>query len=172
MKDIPALIPGERLIGRGYAENPKSSDSDNTLKEKELYPFEIKNEIDYIDIVQSLGFDILLHMAIGMPDVEGDYIFCLCDDRYHNSGTNYGILTFGWASCSGCDALLACVNRFHLLNDLRTKLFNEIQWYENVDLCIESLKDEETWESKLHGRSPFRKICLTFLETLKEADKA
>ena len=42
-------------------------------------------------------------------------------------GERYGVLIFGWGSCSGCDALQAC-DTYEEVDDLRHQLEGEIVW--------------------------------------------
>lgn len=56
------------------------------------------------------------------------------DDDYQGSslhifknGDEYGFLTFGWGSCSGCDALQDCHSKAEV-TDLRNSLHKDIIW--------------------------------------------
>lgn len=55
---------------------------------------------------------------------------------YEDNG-RYGYLTFGWGSCSGCDALLACFT-LEEVQELMDYLYASIQWFE-------SLESLQTW---------------------------
>lgn len=58
------------------------------------------------------------------------------DDEYQGSsvvllrdGDRYGVLVFGWGSCSGCDALQAC-DTVEEATELRDELHRSILWFD------------------------------------------
>lgn len=54
-------------------------------------------------------------------DYQGDSYLLL------SNGSEFGLLIFGWGSCSGCDALEACSSPVEV-TELRDELWNSITW--------------------------------------------
>lgn len=77
---------------------------------------------DYNPMLQSFGYEVLLQ--IDDRDYQGDSRLLFED------GERIGYLNFGWGSCSGCDSLQAC-NSMKDIDELRTKLHESIQWFDN-----------------------------------------
>lgn len=80
---------------------------------------------DYNPLLRSMGYDVLVQVD---------------DQAYHgdsrvlySDGERYGILVFGWGSCSGCDALKDCCDH-DAVERLRDELWNKIEWYTREDL--------------------------------------
>lgn len=61
-------------------------------------------------------------------DYQGDSFYLL-----RNRSGEYGILIFGWGSCSGCDALQAC-SSLNDVENLRDSLWDSIVWMTLDDL--------------------------------------
>lgn len=74
---------------------------------------------DYVPLLESLGYDILLQ--VDDKDYQGDSRVLFKD------GDRYGVLVFGWGSCSGCDRLLGC-DSYKEIDELRDSLDSGIQW--------------------------------------------
>jgi hypothetical protein len=66
-------------------------------------------------------------------DYQGDTLMLL---QY---GTEYGVLLFGWGSCSGCDALQGCES-FEEVAKLRNDLLSQVQWSDSLEGVVELLK--------------------------------
>ena len=74
---------------------------------------------DYTPMINAFG-----NVAIRVDS--GNY----SGDTYvlYNEGHKFGYLSFGWGSCTGCDALQACKN----LDEVQTlcdELYNSIKWF-------------------------------------------
>lgn len=54
----------------------------------------------------------------------------------------FGILEYGWGSCSGCDALQGC-DTVEEVNDLRDSLFESIKWFDSATACLEYVKSKD-----------------------------
>jgi hypothetical protein len=74
---------------------------------------------DYDELVTSRGASIVTSESD--DGYEGDTYYLLAQDG------RYGYLVVGWGSCSGCDALEACVD-FGDVRDLRDRLLSEVTW--------------------------------------------
>ena len=111
----------------------------------EVYPEHAKDEADgngfygpfeYTPLLDSMGYETLLRTDDS--GYQGDSRLILHD------GTRYGVLIFGWGSCSGCDSLQAC-DSMKEIEELRTRLRDDIKWF---DTRAELLSYFEThdWE--------------------------
>jgi hypothetical protein len=76
---------------------------------------------DYEPLLESFGYEIIA--KADEDDYQGDSIVLYKD----NDTDNYGILIFGWGSCSGCDALQACKDVDDIV-DLAKRLYTSIMW--------------------------------------------
>lgn len=56
----------------------------------------------------------------------------------------FGMLIFGWGSCSGCDALQGC-NSFDDLQRLYDSLKNSVQWWESAEDALDYFEKHD-WE--------------------------
>lgn len=74
----------------------------------------------YSDLVDSMEVEVLVERHDN--DYQGDSYYLLKKDR------EYGILIFGWGSCSGCDALEACDGNLEEATELRDSLWESITW--------------------------------------------
>ena len=83
----------------------------------------------YIGIVQSFDVDIVLDTHDN--DYQGDSYYILKD------GDRYGLLIFGWGSCSGCDAYEAVYGYGDKPRDreglyqLRDELWKDVKWFDD-----------------------------------------
>jgi hypothetical protein len=55
----------------------------------------------------------------------------------------YGYLTFGWGSCSGCDALQGC-NSISEVQELMDRLYSSIEWFDSLD-ALKEYFEETDW---------------------------
>lgn len=87
--------------------------------------FDKYNLPSYEELITSAGIEILCDMSIGSYSRDSLLIV--------KRKNLFGFLTFGWGSCSGCDALKAC-HSFESLNKLRNTLYNSIIWKTGPEL--------------------------------------
>jgi hypothetical protein len=96
--------------------------SDLLARVKQLYPKQegepFYGPSDYNPLIGSFG-EILLQ--VDDKDYQGDTRVIL------KRGDEYGLLIFGWGSCSGCDALQAC-DTYQDIENLRARLESDIKW--------------------------------------------
>ena len=78
---------------------------------------------DYQPMLNEFG-EILIQ--VDEDNWQGDS-FLIYKDR-----ERYGLLIFGWGSCSGCDALQACSN-IKQVQELMDGLYDSIEWFDSVD---------------------------------------
>jgi len=95
---------------------------------------------DYHPLLASLEFNILLQID---------------DEYYHGDsrlivkeqyGDRYGMLIFGWGSCSGCDALQAC-NSMKEIDDLRNEIMAKVQWFDSAAELLSFIEGRD-WETQ------------------------
>lgn len=98
---------------------------------------------DYNDVVALFEHDVLAQYE--EEDYQGDSWYVLLN------GSRYGWLTFGWGSCSGCDALQACSNAQEV-NELRDELYRSITWYDSKKELLEWLESKE-WSTEYSSPS-------------------
>jgi thioredoxin-related protein len=90
----------------------------------------------YEDIIDTFEYETILQ--VDDQDYQGDSRILLKD------GDRYGLLIFGWGSCSGCDALQAC-ETIEELDSLQESLYNSIIWYDSANEMYDFLKNRD-WE--------------------------
>lgn len=130
---------------------------------KEVYPDfgEYFGAWDYKPLLESFDYEILLQ--VDDDDYQGDSRILFKNDDM------FGVLIFGWGSCSGCDALQAC-SSLEEVDDLRKNLFNGIVW-ENKNDMIKYLSDNEIQELKYsYHQQETQEFLLKAVTLLKELD--
>ncbi len=117
---------------------------------KQLYTSPIMNW-DYSPILNNIKGEIILREENHDPGYS--YILYKKDNKY-------GYLTFGWGSCSFCDALQAC-NTYEEIQELMDVLYNSIQWFDDYESFKNYMADTSIQELKfswnLRGFHNFRK---------------
>lgn len=93
---------------------------------------------NYDRLLSSMGYEIVLQ--VDDKDYQGD------SRVLYRDGDRYGLLVFGWGSCSGCDALYACSN-LEEVDTLRTDLHDQIIWKDNRDEMREFIANRD-WEAQ------------------------
>lgn len=112
---------------------------------QQIYPpsgGEYGGSSDYRPLLESFG-EILLQV----------------DDKYYQGdsrvifkrGNEYGLLIFGWGSCSGCDALQACAS-YEELETLRQELAEDIRWGSAEELLV--YINEHDWQGDYSWSAP------------------
>jgi hypothetical protein len=90
----------------------------------------------YNELIDSMEVDVLVEVSD--DDYQGDTRILL------KQGESFGILTFGWGSCSGCDALQgACDDGRDAVIALRDGLWESIIWKDSAEDMIEYLKAKD-----------------------------
>lgn len=93
---------------------------------EELYGNEIWYT-EYTPMLEEFGEIII---RVDVDDYQGDSYLIYKD------GDRYGYLSFGWGSCSGCDALQGCCS-IREVQELMDKLYNDIIWFDSKVLLKE-----------------------------------
>lgn len=90
---------------------------------------------DYQPILESFG-EILIQ--VDDNDYQGDSRVLL------HSDLGYGVLIFGWGSCSGCDSLQSC-SSYDEIDNLIKDMFNDTKWFKSLEECQTWAKNRD-WE--------------------------
>jgi hypothetical protein len=91
-------------------------------------------------------------------DYQGDsFLIYEKDDKY-------GYLTFGWGSCSGCDALQGC-NSISEVQELMDRLYSSIEWFDSLD-ALKEYFEETDWTLQYQYSIPEFKEFLIEVENL------
>ena len=110
-----------------------------SLKELGIKAFNEKYkyvECSYTTITASFGYELLVSESTESWD--GDTLEVLKD------GDKYGLLIYGWGSCSICDALESCKS-LEEVEELREDLHNSIIWYDSKGKLLKYIADKD-WE--------------------------
>ncbi len=98
----------------------------NEARARRIYPDEGEDHFygpgDYNPMIEDFGAVLV---TISDSDYQGDtHALVSVDGRV-------GFITFGWGSCSGCDALQAC-NSYHELGELIVDFEKSIKWFDSL----------------------------------------
>ena len=116
------------------------------------------NYYHYDGLLESFGYEKLLQ--VDDNDYQGD------SRLLYRDGDRYGFLSFGWGSCSGCDALQACCD-LKEVDELRQQLFGQIIWKDNKAEMRDFLANRD-WEAQWCGnRKETKEFVAKALELLK-----
>ena len=113
-------------------------------------------EDEYEPLIESIGVKILVKVEDN--SYQGDAI-CLLQDE--NDENRYGVLVFGFGSCSYCDALQGCKS-YEELEELRNTLANSIFWGSKETVSDYILKKHDWKGTHLSPRLVYK-----FIEKLK-----
>lgn len=120
---------------------------------KTQWPSAIAHSDSYYSLVASTGVEVF--DSEDDDDYQGDS-FALVRD-----GDRWGWLTFGWGSCSGCDALQAAEGDEEELSELREQLIVSIVWRDSVAEVIAYATDADAvrhWSDSETARSLVKRI--------------
>lgn len=85
---------------------------------------------DYEELIASMEYEVLWSQDFGRW--QGDSIYILKDSD------KYGMLVFGWGSCTVCDALEGC-DTYEDFEALRNEFNDSIKWHDTMQSLIDSL---------------------------------
>lgn len=113
---------------------------------------------NYDRLLSSMGYEIVLQ--VDDKDYAGD------SRVLYQASDRYGLLIFGWGSCSGCDALYACCT-LEEVETLRTDLHNQIIWKDSKNEMREFIANRD-WEAQYsYHAEETRDFVAKALELLK-----
>ena len=116
---------------------------------------------NYRDLINAHGYEI--NVYVSERDYQGDSIAFVYKDN--KDGRGYGWLTFGWGSCSGCDALQACDEDLICLARLSRDLVNGIIWHSDAYLAANAVVEHD-WEASFIDK----KLADEFIGKVKDLD--
>jgi hypothetical protein len=94
---------------------------------------------DYGPVLESIG---AIAIQVDDDNYQGDSRVL-----YRGKGDCWGVLLFGWGSCSGCDSLQACSHRKEI-EELRDDLATRVRWGTREEILAYLMsKDFETESS-------------------------
>ena len=96
----------------------------------------------YEDLVRTFTDQILIQ--VDDDDYQGDSRLLVTDAQ-----GRFGILIFGWGSCSGCDAYQACYCSEDYW-DLRNRLKDSTRWFDTSLECLRFF-DNHDWEGNFYA---------------------
>ena len=115
--------------------------------------YALDNAPNYSEIIALFGNPAI---EIWQNDYQGD-TWVLYDSP------KFGYLSFGWGSCSGCDALESCT-KVEELQQLVNELQDSIQWFDSKESAAEWFKNRD-WQGQYSwGETDFKK----FLKEVEE----
>jgi hypothetical protein len=122
------------------------------------------NEVcDYEPMVNAFGRRVLV--AVDVNDYQGDSYRLIADGDEPDQ--RYGLLIFGWGSCSGCDALQWC-DSVEELQELADQLQSSIKWFSDKE-TLRKYMQEHDWEGdwSWHEKEShdFRRKVMEFLDS-------
>jgi hypothetical protein len=102
----------------------------------------------YGELLGSMEYEVLGEVNHG--DYQGDSQVLLKD------GDRYGYLTYGWGSCSGCDALQSC-QTVEEATELRDQLASAVLWFDSAVEMSDYLKNRD-WKLQWLGEDRGREV--------------
>ena len=113
----------------------------------------------YSDLVDSMEVATLHSQSFG--SYQGDTLAIV------HEGNRFGLLEYGWGSCSGCDALESCDGNVAELTEMRDRMYNGIQWYDTATELGDYLQNHDWqgsfWSSTLDEVLEFVAQSVTIL---------
>lgn len=117
------------------------------------------NYWSYEDLLDSM--EATRVVEVSDDDYQGDTRVLLRD------GDRFGVLTFGWGSCSGCDALQAC-DSVADATALRNYLWGQVQWTGDAGATAAWLREKD-WEATYMSGERTRQFVAESLAALAGA---
>lgn len=111
--------------------------------------------VGYDELIASLDVQVVLR--VDDNDYQGDTRLLLTD------GSRWGLLTFGWGSCSGCDAFQAAEGNLAELGTLQRQLWDGIHWEPSAAALLAYVEGKDwqldySWHEEA-GRAFIDKAC-------------
>lgn len=99
----------------------------------------------YINLIETTDVKVVLESSD--DDYQGNTIALV------KQGRRWGILEFGWGSCSGCDALQACYTVADY-EELRSELYEGITWFNTLPALRKFVRDHD-WGGSFWSSSTY-----------------
>lgn len=104
-------------------------------------------------------------VSVDEDDYQGDSYRLIGDGP--RADERYGVLTFGWGSCSGCDALQSC-GSVEELQSLADQLQDSVLWFPSKEALREYMEKhdwEGDWSWHREASHDFRRQVMEFLDS-------
>lgn len=111
----------------------------------------------YTELIETFG-EVIVETNWG--EYDGDSLYLLKAEQ------GYGILTFGWGSCSGCDSLEACDSQADF-DALQDDLERSARWFPTLSEAVGSLRSGVLDDSYLDDE-----MISAFLEAVAKAEES
>lgn len=128
------------------------------------FPLSPEDKVSYQSLIESCGVEILLDVE--EDNWQGDSYLIL----EHLDTLHLGFLTFGWGSCSGCDAFQACESDKEF-EELRDALWNGIRWFDTKDELVAWIKKHD-WKGDFGDEYTKREFVKQALKYFGEDSEA
>lgn len=118
---------------------------------------------DYEPMVSAFGQRTIV--SADDDDYQGDSYRLIADGP--RADERYGFLTFGWGSCSGCDALQSC-GSVEELQSLADQLQDSVLWFPSKEALREYMEKhdwEGDWSWHREASHDFRRQVMEFLDS-------
>lgn len=119
--------------------------------------------LHYEPLVEAFGQRVIV--AVDVNDYQGDSYRLIADGDEPDQ--RYGILIFGWGSCSGCDALQACES-IDDLQALADSLQSQVQWFSDKEALRRYMEEHDwkgDWSWHQEEMHDFRRQVMEFLDS-------
>jgi hypothetical protein len=112
-------------------------------------------DTSYDDLIRSFEVQVLLEVTDN--DYQGDTRLILRD------GNRFGLLTFGWGSCSGCDALQQDLYQgTDAVQELRDLMWSQIHWEDSASALHDYIAQKD-WALDYSYNKDFNDQALVLL---------
>jgi hypothetical protein len=112
------------------------------LRVKDCYAeiFGFGRKVDYSLLIECINSNIKWHILTIGGAYSGDYWY------FANYNNKFYFVDFGYGSCSGCDALLACGDNIGELKELQDEIKRSIREFDSLNEFVEwVIKSAEWW---------------------------
>ena len=131
---------------------------------KELYEDERWGWNDYQPMLDAFG---KVAIRVDDDDYQGD------SRLLYDENGKIGVLIFGWGSCSGCDALLAC-DSLEEVQELCDSLQEDIKWFDDKKQALEYFTNHD-WQGVYSWHQTetkeFINKCIEYLSADRPTEK-
>jgi hypothetical protein len=126
-----------------------------TLEITDRYP-------SHLDLIKTFDTDVEILLDVGDDDDQGD------SRVLFRSGSRFGHLIFGWASCSGCDALATTDGSIAELTTLRDNMLTSVHWEDAAEDMARYLAEKDWALDRVYALEPTLFYVTRAIEILGE----
>ena len=111
----------------------------------------------YVELIKNAGLDIVDYLCMG--DYQGDLLIIVKKEN------QFGMISTGYGSCSGCDALQSCDDNPKKLKALQKRLCNGVIW-KDITSFIKHLRTKEWQNEYYYGEQELPQFVDNVIEKL------